>query len=80
MDEVYDFLISRPLFFISSVIFGRGVDSFVIDGLADGAGLTAEATGGIVRRAETGNVQHYAFVYLLGALAIAAYYLVKVLA
>jgi NADH-quinone oxidoreductase subunit L len=80
VDEVYDFLISRPLFFISSVIFGRGVDSFVIDGLADGAGLTAEATGGIVRRAETGNVQHYAFVYLLGALAIAAYYLVKVLA
>jgi len=62
------------------VIFGRGVDSFVIDGLADGAGVTAEATGGIASRSETGNVQHYAFVYLLGAIAIAAYYLFRVLA
>jgi NADH-quinone oxidoreductase subunit L len=79
VDEIYDFLISRPLFFISSVIFGRGVDSFVIDGLADGAAVTAEATGGIASRAETGNVQHYAFVYLLGAIAIAAYYLFRVL-
>ena len=55
------------------------VDYYVIDGLVEGAGLTAEAGGGLARRAETGNVQHYAFVYLLGAVAVAAYYLYLVL-
>ena len=47
----------------------------MIDGAADGAGLAVETSGQVARRAETGNVQHYAFVYLLGALGIVAYYL-----
>ena len=48
----------------------------MIDGLVNGAGLTVE-TGGqtVAPRLETGNVQHYAFVYVLGVLAIVAYYL-----
>ena len=75
VDEIYNLLVTRPLFFISDKVFGRAIDAFVIDGLANGAGLTVETGGQIARRAETGNVQHYAFVYLLGVIGIVAYYL-----
>jgi NADH-quinone oxidoreductase subunit L len=75
IDELYDAVVTRPLFWISTFVLGRVVDSFMIDGLVNGAGLTAETGGQLSRRLETGNVQQYAFVYVLGVLAIIAYYL-----
>ncbi len=66
---------SRPLFWISTFVLGRVIDSFMIDGLVNGAGLTVETGGKSSRRLETGNVQQYAFVYVLGVLGIVAYYL-----
>jgi NADH-quinone oxidoreductase subunit L len=74
VDETYDLLITRPLFWISDNILNRGIDQFAINGAVDGTGLTVETGGQIARRAETGNVEHYAFVYLLGALAVVGYY------
>ena len=75
VDELYNTIVSRPLFWISTFVLGRVVDSFMIDGLVNGAGLTVETGGQLSRRLETGNVQQYAFVYVLGVLAIVAYYL-----
>jgi NADH-quinone oxidoreductase subunit L len=75
VDQLYNFFVTRPLFWISNNVLNRAIDSFAIDGAADGAGLAVQTSGQIARRAETGNVQHYAFVYLLGALGIVAYYL-----
>jgi hypothetical protein len=57
------------------MVLNRTIDAEVIDGTAVGAGLTVQASGQIARRVETGNVQHYVFVYLLGALGVVAYYL-----
>ncbi|MGH7838751.1 MAG: NADH-quinone oxidoreductase subunit L, partial [Candidatus Binataceae bacterium] len=74
VDEIYDALVSRPLFWLSTNVLRRGVDDAVIDGMVDGAGVGVEGGGEVLRRVETGNVQHYAFVYLIGALLIAAYY------
>jgi len=74
VDEIYDTLISRPLFWLSTVVLQRGVDDAVIDGIANGAGDGVEDGGEALRRVETGNVQHYAFVYLIGAILVAAYY------
>ena len=79
VDQLYDTLVSRPLFAISRYALSQGVDTFAIDGIADGTGLAVETGGGLARRAETGNVQHYAFVYLLGVLAIVTYYLYQVM-
>jgi NADH-quinone oxidoreductase subunit L len=79
VDQIYDWTISRPLFFLARYALYRGVDTYAIDGLVDGTGLTVEVSGEVARRAETGNVQHYAFVYLLGAVAIAGYYIYRVL-
>jgi NADH-quinone oxidoreductase subunit L len=74
VDELYDALISRPLFWISENVLYRGVDVGLIDGFVDGTGIGVEGSGEGLRRVETGNVQNYAFVYLIGAVAIAAYY------
>ncbi|HVN91749.1 MAG TPA: NADH-quinone oxidoreductase subunit L [Candidatus Binataceae bacterium] len=80
VDEVYNELISRPLFWISTYVLHRGVDVGVIDGIVNGSGLAVETSGEGLRHSETGNVQHYAFVYLLGAVAIVAYYVYRVMA
>jgi NADH-quinone oxidoreductase subunit L len=75
IDEIYNFIVTRPLFWISDNVLNRAIDAYAIDGVAEGAGLAVETSGQVARRIETGNVQHYAFVYLLGALGIVAYYL-----
>ncbi|HYK66253.1 MAG TPA: NADH-quinone oxidoreductase subunit L, partial [Patescibacteria group bacterium] len=75
IDEIYNFFVTRPLFWTSNNVLNRAIDTFVIDGAAEGAGLAVQTSGQVARRAETGNVQHYAFIYLLGAMGIVAYYL-----
>jgi NADH-quinone oxidoreductase subunit L len=79
IDEIYDVLVSRPLFWISAVLLNRGVDRGIIDAMVDGTGLSVEEGGEAVSKAESGNVQFYAFVYLLGALVIVAYYVYRVM-
>jgi NADH-quinone oxidoreductase subunit L len=75
VDDLYNTIVTRPLFWISTVVLGRLFDTFMIDGIVDGAGLTVETGGQLARRVETGNVQQYAFVYVLGVVAIVSYYL-----
>ena len=79
VDEIYDVVIARPLFWISQIVLFRGVDAGLIDGIVEGTGLGVEGGGQGLRRVETGNVQHYAFVYLLGVVAVAGYYLYRVM-
>ena len=79
VDEIYNFIVTRPLFWGSSEVLHRGVDSFVIDGIVDGTGFTVEESGEGLRKVESGNVQHYALAYLVGALIIAAYYIYLVM-
>jgi NADH-quinone oxidoreductase subunit L len=74
IDELYNLFIGRPLFWISQFVLFRGIDAGVIDGIVNGTGFGVEGSGEGLRRIETGNVQHYALAYLLGALAIAGYY------
>ena len=38
IDELYNFIVTRPLFWISNNVLNRAIDSFVIDGAAKGAG------------------------------------------
>jgi NADH-quinone oxidoreductase subunit L len=79
IDELYDHVISRPLFWISTNLLNNGVDRDVIDGIVNGTAATVEGSGEASRKIETGNVQNYAFVYLLGAVAVAGYYVYLVL-
>jgi NADH-quinone oxidoreductase subunit L len=79
IDEIYNTLVSRPLFWLSTYFLARGVDAAIIDGIVDGTGQTVEGSGEGLRHVETGNVRQYAFVYLIGAIAIAAYYVSRVI-
>jgi NADH-quinone oxidoreductase subunit L len=79
IDEIYDRLISRPLFWTSTYVLSDGVDRAVIDGIVDGSATAVEGGGEATRKIESGNVQHYAFVYLLGVVAVAGYYVYLVM-
>jgi NADH-quinone oxidoreductase subunit L len=79
IDEIYDHLISRPLFWTSTHILSDGVDHALIDGIVDGSASAVEGGGEATRKIESGNVQHYAFVYLIGAVAVAGYYVYLVM-
>jgi NADH-quinone oxidoreductase subunit L len=76
VDDLYDAVVVRPL--------GRAArwatqvfDPGVIDGLVNGSAALAAALGDFWRRAQTGNVQHYAFSVLIGAAAIVVYYAIR---
>jgi len=45
------------------------IDQKVVDGVVNGAGFTAEESGGLLRYIQTGRVQQYAAV-LFGAAAL----------
>jgi NADH-quinone oxidoreductase subunit L len=79
IDEFYNLIVTRPLFFFSGVVLNQGVDRGLIEGTVNGAAAGVEVGGEVARRSETGNVQHYAFVYLLGVIGIVAYYIYLVI-
>ena len=77
VDEIYDFLIVRPLIRFSDAVLYRVIDVRVIDSF--GVNGTASAVRGVAERGlkylQTGFVQSYVFVMLLGAILIVGYLL-----
>lgn len=76
IDEIYDWLVVRPIRAGSEKILWRGLDDYAIDGLLVNG--TAEATAGvgsILRRIQSGNIRSYAVWFLLGAVLWLAYVL-----
>jgi NADH-quinone oxidoreductase subunit L len=49
-------------------------DARVVDGVVNGAGLTARGLGGVVRRSQTGFVRAYAAIVALGAMVLLAWF------
>jgi NADH-quinone oxidoreductase subunit L len=69
VDEIYDALVVRPIVALSRAfhtVFDRGV----IDGFIDGAGRAAHGVGMLFGRVQSGLVNTYAFVILVGVLAV----------
>jgi NADH-quinone oxidoreductase subunit L len=73
VDEGYGLLLVKPLLALSTVVFWRGVDQGVIDGLVNGAGSTSKGIGMGLRRMQSGNIRSYAAWVALGGAAIVAY-------
>lgn len=72
IDELYDFLIARPLNWCSRVFF-KVIDTQIIDGLVNGVGrLTVMASRGM-RLLQAGNVGFYLFMMVAGILALLIY-------
>jgi NADH-quinone oxidoreductase subunit L len=77
VDELYDFLIVRPLVRISDRLLFRGVDAGLIDGVAvnGSAQLVRGLAGGVLKYAQSGLTQGYIFFMIAGAVAVVAYLL-----
>jgi NADH-quinone oxidoreductase subunit L len=74
-DELYDLIFVRPAFAIGR-FFWKGGDGAVIDGLGpDGVSARVLDVTRETVRLQTGYVYHYAFAMLLGAAALATWYL-----
>lgn len=69
LDTVYDRLFVRPVRGAAALV--RFLDREVVDSYVRGAGLGPRLLGGLVRRAQTGNVQSYLSALLAGAVVLA---------
>lgn len=75
IDELYNFIIVRPLHAISE-LFYKVVDIRMIDGLVNSVNKTVVAGSRTLRMAQTGNVGFYIFVMVFGIIAILLFNLV----
>jgi NADH-quinone oxidoreductase subunit L len=74
IDELYDSFIVQPFTAIAA-FFARIFDPWVIDGIVNGAAATARGLSSIWRGVQTGNVQQYLAVFVVGTLVLLAYFL-----
>jgi NADH-quinone oxidoreductase subunit L len=73
VDEAYGAIFVKPLLALSTVVFWRGVDQNIIDGLVNGAGETSKGIGNELRRMQSGNIRSYAAWVAVGGAAVLAY-------
>ncbi|HEV8014361.1 MAG TPA: NADH-quinone oxidoreductase subunit L [Stellaceae bacterium] len=74
-DEIYDFLIVRPLMALGAGLWKKG-DGGVIDGMGpDGLAATTRRLSVAASRLQTGYLYHYAFAMLIGVVALVSWYL-----
>jgi NADH-quinone oxidoreductase subunit L len=76
IDELYGALVVRPLFAFAD-LGARVIDPALIDGVANGAAELVQRAGERVRRLQSGNVQHYAALLLVGALGLLGFVLTR---
>ena len=70
VDELYDALIARPLYWISDRIFLGIGDRWLLDGTLNGMAALAQRTAGVLGRVQTGSLHLYAFLALAGTVAV----------
>ncbi len=76
VDEIYDFLFVRRIV-NGSVWLLEAFDAMFIDGAVNGVAALVRGTGDAVRRVQTGVVGNYAFSFLLGAIFIVGYIIIR---
>ncbi len=74
-DEIYDFLFVRPAFRLARLLWHTG-DATLIDGVPNGlAAMAIDGSKGAVR-IQTGSIAVYAFVMLIGLVALVGVFLI----
>ena len=75
-DEIYDFIFVRPAMWIGKFFWKRG-DGNVIDGFLNGLAMgVVPFFTGMLGRAQSGFVFHYAFAMIMGVAALVTWYAV----
>jgi NADH-quinone oxidoreductase subunit L len=73
VDELYENVLGRPLNWISERIFLGLGDRFLIDGSLNGMAALAQRAAGRLSRVETGNLQFYVLLAVLGVIGCLAW-------
>jgi NADH-quinone oxidoreductase subunit L len=68
IDELYDATVVRPVYALSRL--QAGFDRYVVDGLVDFFGRLAQGLGMLAGRMQTGLLNTYAFVIIVGVLVV----------
>ena len=74
VDEIYDHAVVRP-FTVTARFLAEFFDPSVIDGAVNGIAAMARGFSWLSRGLQTGNVQHYIAGFVIGTLALLAYYI-----
>src|SRR5262249_13221461 len=72
VDELYAFLVVRPLLWLSTNVFWKGADVAGIDGTVNGIAHGTTAIGDGVRHSQSGNTRSYAVWVVVGAIIVLA--------
>lgn len=75
IDEGYGAIFVKPLLALSTVVFWKGIDQGVIDGMVNGLGTGSKEIGNELRRMQSGNIRSYAAWVAAGGAAVIAYML-----
>lgn len=70
VDEFYDFTIVRPTKWLASTVLVGFTDSKIIEGIVNGIPQAIASFSGWLRKIQTGYLQHYAMVMVLGLFAL----------
>jgi len=73
VDELYEAVLGRPLMWVSDRVFLRLGDRALIDGSLHGLTAVAQRAAGRLSRVETGNLQFYVLLAVLGVIASLAW-------
>lgn len=74
VDQIYDWIIVKPLLWISRNVIWRALDVTLIDGIwVYGTARTVDFMGTVASQAETGVLQRYLLYFLIGAVGVIGY-------
>jgi NADH-quinone oxidoreductase subunit L len=76
VDEIYDKTIIQPTYNLSNSFLYKIVDVKIIDGIVNGSAATIDGISGIIRKIQTGIVQNYAVMIVVGILVLVSYVLI----
>ncbi|HDL17865.1 MAG TPA: NADH-quinone oxidoreductase subunit L [Bacteroidetes bacterium] len=73
VDEIYNALVVQPIKNVSDYLLWKFVDVKLIDGTVNGTGYLVRFAGRSLRTIQTGFVQNYALVFILGVVLLLLY-------
>jgi NADH-quinone oxidoreductase subunit L len=71
IDEIYETLITKPLNFISEILY-KIVDNQIVDGIVNGFGTLVNGVSGVIRYLQSGNIGTYIFLMVISIVIIIA--------
>jgi NADH-quinone oxidoreductase subunit L len=74
VDEIYEALIIKPIYFISVYGLWKFFDVIIIDGIVNGVGRLVRGSGSVLRTMQTGLVRSYVALILVGAAIVIVYF------